>query len=492
VLWFGQSCRRPTTLGTLAGVWLCAVGCVAWEAAAVAQESFDRTRIGAGAEAIPQRPGNLVGHGGPIKSIRVDPGTARALTGSFDYTMMVWDVAGEKPRRIFRFADHDGPVNAVAFIPGGEHALAAGNDGAVALWGLETGRLVHKFKGHADRIVGLAVSEDGRWAVSASWDRTARVWDLLALQPGPVLEGHRGPVNAVAFSADGARVYTASGDGSIVVHDRATSGASRAIYRHGWGINVLERLPGSERLAFGALDGAAGLLEGETGEVTLTLKAHERPVLALAVLADPALVATGGADGAVRVMRATDGALIGEHRNLFGPIWALAFTRQGTAIYYGGLDDFATFQHVVPQAPFEPVEKGFPQRVQVTGQPDDPLAKGERQFARNCSGCHTVTPDGGNRAGPTLYNLFGRKAGGLPGYPYSEALKRLDLVWTEDTVARLFELGPEHVTPGSKMPLQKITNETQRDALIAYLKVATAVDDKAGMGPGSDVKGGSR
>jgi hypothetical protein len=45
------------------------------------------------------------------------------------------------------------------------------------------------------------------------------------------------------------------------------------------------------------------------------------------------------------------------------------------------------------------------------------------------------------------------------------------------------------------MPLQKITDETQGDALIAYLKVATAattVDDKPGIGPGSDEKGGSR
>jgi cytochrome c len=421
--------RRRAGLGPLVGASFCVAACAAWLAPAAAQERDDQTPINTGEEATRLRSGHLVGHGGPIKSIRVDPATARALTGSFDYTMMVWEVAGEEPRQVFRFADHDGPVNAVAFVPGGRRALAAGDDGAVALWDLETGRLVHKFRGHQDRVVALAVSEDGRWAVSASWDRTARVWDLLSFLPGPVLGGHRGPVN------------------------------------------------------------------GDSGKLAHKLKAHDRPVLALAVLANPALVATGGADGVIRVMRAADGALIAEHRNLSEPIWALAFTSQGTGMYSGGLDDFAAFRQVVPQAPFEPLEKGFARRFQGAGQPDGPLAQGELQFARNCSICHTLTPDGGNRAGPTLHNLFGRKAGGLPGYPYSEALRRLDLVWTEDTVARLFELGPEHVTPGSKMPLQKISDETQRDALIAYLKEATAaatVDDKAGMGPGSDVKGGSR
>ena len=56
-----------------------------------------------------------------------------------------------------------------------------------------------------------------------------------------------------------------------------------------------------------------------------------------------------------------------------------------------------------------------------------------------------------------------------------------DIVWTEDTVSKLFELGPEVFTPGSKMPLQKMTDPEQRAALIAYLKVTTApggTDDK--------------
>ena len=476
--------------GALLSAGVCAVGVAAWTASAIAQDSSPQKL--AGARDVGSRPGHLVGHGGPVKAIRVDPATGRALTGAFDYSMMVWDVAGEEPRPILRFDDHDGPVNAVAFVPGGNRALSADNDGAVALWDLETGRLVHKFRGHEAKVVGLAVSENGRWAVSASWDRTARVWDVGELKPGSVLAGHGGPVNAAAMSADGRRIYTAGSDGAIATHDRAEGGLLRPIYRHGWGINVLERLPGGERLAFGAVDGAAGVLDGETGEVVVQLKAHRRPVLALAEHAEAGLLATGGADGIARVMRAADGALIAEHHNPFGPVWALAFTAGAKGLYYGGLDDFAAFWPIVPRAPAEPAENGFPRRFQVSGNPSDPLAQGELQFARKCSICHTLTPDGANRAGPTLHNLFGRKAGAVPGYPYSEALKNLDLVWTEETVARLFELGPEHVAPGSKMPLQKITDESQREALVAYLKTATAVDENASSGGELGAKGGSR
>src|SRR5205085_4862956 len=143
-------------------------------------------------------PGNLVGHGGPIKALAVDAATGRALTGSFDYAMMVWDVASEEPRRLARLDDHNGAVNAVAFVPGSRLALAAGDDGAVALWDLETGKLSHRFLGHEAKIVGLAVSADGRWAASASWDRTARLWDLSSLDPAPGRPAPRGPATPVA------------------------------------------------------------------------------------------------------------------------------------------------------------------------------------------------------------------------------------------------------------------------------------------------------
>lgn len=448
-----------------------------------------------GSDARRAAAGNLVGHGGPIKAVRIDVDSGRALTGSFDYAMMAWDISGPQPRQLARFEEHEGAVNAVAFIPGSSRALAAGDDGAIYVWDLETGRLVHRFSGHGGKVVGLAVSDNGRWAASASWDRTARIWDLTQFEPGPVLSGHQGPVNAVAFAQNGNRVYTASYDGSIGAFQRADGSFERPVYKHGWGINVLERLPGTDKLVFGSINGSAGIIDAAKGEVITELRPHQRPVLALAVLDQPSLIATGSADGTIRISRAADGAVIEEYQNPYGPIWALAFTSEGRSLYYGGLDDFATLWHVRPRQAFEPVESPFPRRFQQGGGGDDILAQGEIQFARKCSICHTLTPDGANRAGPTLYALFGRRIGTLPGYPFSDAVKQLDIVWTEETVSKLFELGPDEFTPGSKMPLQKMTDKAQRDALVAYLKAATAphpVDGRDSVGQGSKGKGGSQ
>lgn len=424
-------------------------------------------------EARRQAAGNLVGHGGPVKAIAVDAEHQRVVTGSFDYAMMLWDVSGETPKLLGRFDEHGGAVNAVAFVPGSSRLLAAGDDGALTVWDSATGARLHRFEGHTAKINHVAVSDDGRWAVTSSWDRTARVWDLTTLAAGPELKGSGGPVNAAQFSADGDSVYTAGYDGHLRLYARADGELRRPLVKHGWGLNVLARVPGKEELVAGALNGAVLVVDGATGNLVKELEPYERPVLSIAIVEKPGLLATGAGDGSIRVVRLADWSQIESYQNPFGPVWAMAFTPAATALYYGGLDDFAILWQISPRAPFEAVESAFPRRFQVTGNPDDPVARGELQFARKCSVCHTLQPDGRNRAGPTLYGVFGRRIASLPGYPYSQGLDKLDIVWTEDTVAKLFELGPDKYTPGSKMPLQKMTDPAQRDALIAFLKIAT-------------------
>jgi cytochrome c len=118
--------------------------------------------------------------------------------------------------------------------------------------------------------------------------------------------------------------------------------------------------------------------------------------------------------------------------------------------------------------------------VAVSGTPEDPLAEyagdpGAEVF-RACVACHTLSPDEGPRAGPTLAGIFGRRIASLPDYHYSEALEDLDIVWTPETVAELFEVGPATYTPGTKMPEQVIGSAEDRQALVEFLEKATRVE----------------
>jgi cytochrome c len=84
-----------------------------------------------------------------------------------------------------------------------------------------------------------------------------------------------------------------------------------------------------------------------------------------------------------------------------------------------------------------------------------------------------LSRDDGNYAGPSLGGIFGRRIATLPGYNFSPALRKLDIIWTPETLAKLFEIGPAAYTPGTKMPEQRITSAEDRKALVEFLKKAT-------------------
>lgn len=413
-------------------------------------------------------PRDLKGHGGPVKAIAVSPDGREALTGSFDYAVMVWRLDGARPAIEVRFLDHEAAVNAVAFTADGRRAVSGSDDATVGVFDLAERRLVTRLTGHGMKVVALALSPDGRRLASASFDATARLWDLERLAPGPVLSGHANTVNTVAFTTDGAHVLTGGYDGTLRLW-RASDGAEeRIVYRHGWGINVIKALSDGTGVLFGAVDGTVGLVDLASGEIRQVVSQRERPVLALALDREGRLAAAGGGDGVVEVFDTATWQVLRALDNPYGPVWALAFAEKSHALYLGGLDDEAHYWQFIPGRDFEPAKGDFPRRFQVS----EGASAGELQFRRKCSICHTLEADGGNRAGPTLHGLFGRQAGSVAGYVYSPALARSGIVWSEETIGQLFAEGPEHYIPGTKMPLQKMTVAADRAALIAYLKEA--------------------
>ncbi len=418
------------------------------------------------------RAGDLKGHGGPIKALQISPDGTRVLSGSFDYSMISWNISGDTPDLLMRFLGHDAAVNAVAFTPDGARAVTGSDDGTVGLWDIGSGQLIRRFQGHKGKVVDIAVSPDGRTAASAAWDRTIGLWQLTEPYGSDLLTGHTNNVNTVTFSADGALLFSGGYDGTIRSWDVVRRRPLRTVLRYGWGVNTLEVLNQPDRLLFGALDGAVKLLNVGTGDITKDLGVHEGPVLSSAISKEKDLVATGGGDGRINVWSIAEWRVKFTFDNPVGPVWALDFLSDGKGMYFAGLDDVAFLWQMEPAKPFEPARGKFPRRFQVGSD----VELGERQFARKCSICHTLTPDDANRAGPTLYNLFGRRAGTIPGYVYSKALTGSTIVWTAKTIGELFAQGPEHYTPGTKMPLQRIKSEKIRNALIAYLERATKGD----------------
>lgn len=103
------------------------------------------------------------------------------------------------------------------------------------------------------------------------------------------------------------------------------------------------------------------------------------------------------------------------------------------------------------------------------------IKQGEMVYSR-CMACHALTYD---RTGPHHCGLFGRRAGSVPGFAYSTAMKNSDIVWNAKTLDH-FLANPTKAVPGTSMGYAGIPDSKERTALIAYLKHANASAECAG------------
>ena len=95
--------------------------------------------------------------------------------------------------------------------------------------------------------------------------------------------------------------------------------------------------------------------------------------------------------------------------------------------------------------------------------------RGEEIYAR-CGACHAIEYD---RTGPRHCGLFGRRAGSVPGFAYSPAMKRSGIVWDARTLDR-FLTNPLRAVPGTTMGYAGIDDAQERADLIEYLRAATS------------------
>ncbi|MGE5150200.1 MAG: c-type cytochrome [Rhodospirillaceae bacterium] len=100
---------------------------------------------------------------------------------------------------------------------------------------------------------------------------------------------------------------------------------------------------------------------------------------------------------------------------------------------------------------------------------DGNAERGEEIYTR-CMACHALAQ---NRVGPRHCGLFGRKAGSVPNYQYSAAMKKYGVTWNEETLDKFIE-NPLKTVPGTKMGYAGVKGPQERADLIAYLKKATS------------------
>ena len=403
---------------------------------------------------------DLVGHGGPIRALAVSPDGNSLLSGSFDTAAIRWSLETETAQQVLRY--HADGINAVAFLKDGR-MITAGADARIAVWTPGRPEPDRVLEGHLAPIVALAVSPDGALLASGSWDRTVRLWSL-ADGTSRVLEGHTQNVNGVAFLPDG-RLVSVGYDLALRIWP-LPDGQPETVTLSA-PLNAVAVAPDGE-IVTGAVDGKLRMLTKD-GKVGGEVAAGPAPVVALTVSADGMLIAAAGINGTVAIVDRKSRNLLRTPVGPGLPVWSVAFLPDSETLLTGGADGRIRRWNA---------RTGTPVGSTPAGSPSDPLAAyagdhGADVF-RACVACHTLSDKEVQRAGPTLSGLYGRRIGSLPGYRFSDALKTMDIVWTPETVARLFEIGPNAYTPGTKMPEQRIGSPEDRRALTDFLGRATS------------------
>jgi cytochrome c len=407
--------------------------------------------LAAAVAVLPQAIGaaELRGHGGPVRTIVTD-GASSVLTGSFDTRAIRWDLESGEARHVMHL--HEGSVTALALLPDGRVATA-GQEGRIALWrdGEREPDMVLAI--HHGPVTALALAPDGTQLASASWDGRVVLTPLGDGAPEEIVALDEN-VNGIGFLPEGGLV---AADYAGILRFWQADGSGAGEVTTAAPVNALG-IDGAGFVWAAAADGVVRVLDpggAPIGEIAV----GPAPLVSLAI--HEHRVAVGAIDGSIAVIDAPSMTVELRIAAAGGPVWAVAFAQGGEILLAPGADNVVRGWETATGAPLAGEEERLAEM--------DDGSRGAEVF-RMCAACHTLEPDDGNRAGPSLYGIFGRPIASAEGFRYSEALRGMDIIWTPETVARLFEIGPMAMTPGTSMPEQRIPDPEDRAALIAFLE----------------------
>ena len=95
------------------------------------------------------------------------------------------------------------------------------------------------------------------------------------------------------------------------------------------------------------------------------------------------------------------------------------------------------------------------------------IAEGKK-ISMKCAQCHDWTKGGPNKIGPNLFGIVGSKAGTVPGFNFSAAMKKSGITWTDEKL-EAYVMHPQQVVPGNRMPFGGLSSKKPADDLVAYL-----------------------
>lgn len=140
------------------------------------------------------------------------------MSVGFDSTVRIWDVPARKDTATLQGR---GNLRRIAITPDGKRAVVGSSDHTVSLWNLERRKHFADLKGHKHIVAGVAVSPNGKMVATAGFDSVLRLWDISSGKEIAMLQNDE-EFRSVTFSADGKLLV--GGAGNLVKVWRVVAG----------------------------------------------------------------------------------------------------------------------------------------------------------------------------------------------------------------------------------------------------------------------------
>ena len=260
----------------------------------------------------------LIGHIDYVTTVAVSPDGRKAVSGSYDNTLKVWDI--ETGKELHTLIGHTNWVNTVIVTPHSQRAVSGSVDNTLKVWDIETGKELHSLIGHIDYITTVAVSPDGRKVISGSRDNSLKVWDIETGKELHTLLGHSNYITTIRVSPDGRRVVSGSRDNSLKVWDIETGKELHTLLGHTNWVNTLTITLDGRWAVSGSYDNTLKIWDLMTGKKHHNITGHTNWVREISVTQDGCRAISGSGDNTLKVWDIKTGkelrTLIGHTRGI--------------------------------------------------------------------------------------------------------------------------------------------------------------------------------
>ena len=240
-----------------------------------------------------------LGHPNWIQTVALSSDGTRAISGSSDNNLRVWEV--DSGRCISVLEGHTATVFCVSLSGDGKRAISASDDKTLRVWDIERGCCIKVLKGHSARVWSVTLSLNGQRAISASDDKTLRVWDVENGHCIGILEEHSGSVLCVSISSDGNQAVSCSSDKTLRVWNVESLRCIKILSTHNTNLLCISLNSDGSRAVSGSSNKTLQIWDIKRGCCVKILEGHSYSVLSVALSADGMLAVSASDDQTIRV-----------------------------------------------------------------------------------------------------------------------------------------------------------------------------------------------